>query len=248
MRFSSVRARLLVALSLLVLLLPGTASAGLKYDLRVTGGGTNAIVTANGQVISIDLFAVVTGASGNAAIEGFQNGFGAVTSSMGGNIQGNLSATLVNPFNANGSTPGKVQDLDGDGDKDLGSMSNSYTTDLLFARAGSMQTPATGGTPITDGVEFKLATLSFTVTSVASFSDFTPITVAFRVPSFSQPLEIAALWTVDGVAQNANGVGGGTAPTVGTSVTIAVPEPTSVALFSLAALALGARRRRPRVA
>ena len=245
MKFSFARAGLLAALSLLVLLLPGTASAGLKYDLRVTGGGTSAIVTANGQVISIDLFAVVTGASGNAAVEGFQNGFGAISSSTGGNIKGNLSATLVNPFNASGATPGKVQDLDADGDKDVGSMSNSYTTDLLFARAGSMQT--TGGTPITDGIEFKLATLSFTVTSVASFGDFTPITLAFRVPAFSQPLEISALWTVDGVAQNSDGLGGGTVPTVGTSVMIAVPEPTSVALLSLAALALAARRR-PRVA
>lgn len=244
MKFSFYRGGLLAALSVLVLLLPGTASAGLKYDLRVTGGGNTASVTANGQVVSIDLFAVVTGAAGNAAIEGFQNGFGAVTSSTGGNIKGNLSATLANAFSASGATSGKVQDLDGDGDKDLGSMSNSYTTDLLFARAGSMQTQATGGTAITDGVEFKLATFSFTVTSITSFSDFTPITLAFRVPSFSQPLEIAALWTVDNTAQNSNGVGGGTAPTIGSSVLIAAPEPTSVALLSLATLALAARRRR----
>src|SRR5437660_424990 len=98
MTFSFGRGGLLVALSLLVLLLPTTVSAGLKYDLRVTGGGTTAFVTGNGQVVSIDLYAVVTGASGNVAPEGFQNGFGAVVSSTGGNIKGNLSATLANTF------------------------------------------------------------------------------------------------------------------------------------------------------
>jgi hypothetical protein len=242
MKISLDRGGQLAALSLLGLLLPATASAGLKYDLRVSGSGADtAYVTANGQVISIDIYAVVTGAAGNAGVEGFQNGFGAISSTTGGNITGNLSASLVNTFKASGATAGVSQDFDADGDMDLGSKMNSYNTDFLFARAGSMQT--TGGTAIANGIEFKLATVSFTVTGVTSFGDFSPITLAFRVPSFSQPLEISALWTVDGVAQNSNGMGGGTVPTVGSSVMIAVPEPSSAALLGVATVALAARRR-----
>lgn len=242
MRFPFGRGGSLAAL-LALLLFPVAASAGLKYDLRLTGGGTTAYVTSTGTVVSIDLFAVVTGtASGPSDVEGFQNGFGAISSSTGGNITGNLSASLLAPFKASGSTAGVSQDFDADGDMDLGSKFNTYNTDFLFARAGSMMT---SGTPVTNGVEFKLATISFAVTSITSQADFSPITISFRVPSFTQPLEIAALWTVDGVAQNSNGMGGGTAPTVGTSVTIAVPEPSSILLLSVAALAvIGPRRRR----
>lgn len=235
---------LLLALALAVLC-PVSASAGLKYDLRVSGGGSSAFVTANGQVVSLDLFAVVTGAPGNSAVEGFQNGFGSVSSSTGGNIRGNLSASIAPAFQGSGSTVGVAQDFDADGDMDLGSKLDTYTTDFLFPRAGSMVT--TGGTAITDGTEFKLATISFTVTSIVSLNDFTPITIAFRVPAFSQPLEIVALWSVDGAPQNSNGLGDGVAPTVGSSVLIAVPEPSSFALLGFATLTLTARRR-PRVA
>src|SRR4051812_28939460 len=223
MKFSPHQRGLLAALPALVLLGPATASAGLTYDLRVTGGGNSAFVHANGDMVSIDLYAVVTGAAGNGAIEGFQNGFGALSSSAGGNITGNLSASLVSTFKASGSTAGVAQDFDGDGDMDLGSKFNNYSTDFLFARAGEMKSAQTGdGTPILNGREFKLATISFTVTGIVDLNNFDAITIAFRVPSFSQPLEISALWTVDGVAQNSNGMGGGTAPTAGSSVMIAI--------------------------
>jgi hypothetical protein len=248
MRITFDRRVLAAALPLAALLLPGSAWGALKYDLRVSGGGDTAYVSANGQVVSIDLFAVVTGTD-SGAIEGFQNGFGAVSSSTGGNITGDLSASLAGPtFAASGATAGVAQDFDGDGDLDLGSKFNNYSTDFLFARAGSMQTPLTGGTIIPNGVEFKLATVSFVVTGILDLQNFDPITVSFRVPSFTQPLEIAALWTVDGIAQNSNGMGGGAAPLVGSSVMIAVPEPSSLGLLALAGVALAVRRRARRAA
>lgn len=217
------------------------AAAGLTYDLRVNGGKL-AYVTAIGQVVTLDLFAQVTGAVGNDGLEGFQEGFGSILSTSGGNIAGDLSSTFVTPFNANGSQAGMQQSLDGDTDLDLGSNSTAHSTEFFFARAGSMQT--TGGTAIANGTEFKIATFSFTVQSIANFTDFSSIELNFRVPVFSNQLDIEALWQQDGLAMTSNGLNGGAPPSVGSAVLISVPEPKSGWLLALMALGLLAPRRR----
>lgn len=223
-----------------LLVLSGSATAGLVYDLRVNKGKV-AYVTSVGDVITFDLFAQVTGAAGNGGAEGFQDGFGSILSSAGGNITGNLSSSFVAPFNALGSQAGMQQTLDADSDLDLGSNATAHSSEFFFARASSMQTT---GTPILDGMEFKIASFSFTVQSIGSFSDFSPISVNFRVPLFSNNFDIEALWQQDGLAMSSNGLNGGVHPTVGADVLISVPEPSAGMLLMLAATGLAARRRR----
>jgi hypothetical protein len=237
------RGGLLASLALcLWLWQPAGATAGLTYDLRVNGGKV-AYVTTVGQVITLDLYAQVTGAAGNGAAEGFQDGFGSVLSSAGGNITGSLSSSFVAPFSAPGAQAGMQQTLDADSDLDLGSNSTVHSSEFFFARAGSMQT--TGGTAITDGTEFKIASFSFTVQTVGSFADFSPISINFRVPLFSNNLDIEALWQQDGSPMTSNGLNGGTQPAVGDAVLVSVPEPSATWLLAAAAGLMAARRRPP---
>lgn len=241
-RFLSLTRKGLLALSTLCLLhRPEGASAGLNYDLRVSGGGKTAVVTSLGQVITLDLFAQVTGATGNASAEGFQDGFGSVLSQAGGNISGSLSSSFVVPFNATGAQAGKQQDLDADGDSDLGTNATAHSPDFFFARATSMQT---AGTAITDGTEFKIASFSFTVQSVSDFFNYSPTSINFRVPLFDNNVDIEALWQQDGQATTSNGLNGGTQPTVGSAVMIAIPEPSTLGLLAVVAAGFAARRRR----
>jgi hypothetical protein len=220
---------------------PQDAAAGLNYDLRVNGGKV-VFVTNVGQTITLDLYAQVTGATGNGAAEGYQEGFGSVLSSAGGNITGSLSSSFVAPFNAPGAQAGLQQTLDADSDLDLGSNATAHSTDFFFARAASMQT--TGGTAITDGTEFKIASFTFTVQTVGSFGDLTPISINFQVPNFSNGLDIEALWQQDGQVMDSNGLNGGVQPTVGAAVMVGVPEPSALGLLLVGAAGAFARRRR----
>src|SRR4051812_39038210 len=61
-------------------ILSAGASATLTYDLRVAGGGKNVTVQTTGQVVNLELYAVVTGAVGNSALEGFQDGYVSILS------------------------------------------------------------------------------------------------------------------------------------------------------------------------
>lgn len=244
MRFPRVFGGFCVGLLLFFILSTG-ALATLTYDLRLVGGGKAADVQTVGQVVNLELYAVVTGAAGNGALEGFQNGFVSILSSFSGNVSGSISGTVAAPFAAPSSQNGKSQDLDGDGDADLGSTSTASNGDFMFARSATMQT---SGTPITNGQEFKLANITFTVTGIVNPLVVTPITLNAQVVSFSSPIEIEAVWQEDGVSSN-NPTPGGTFPssfpTVGTSVSLrAIPEPASMLLFSVGAFLCARRRRR----
>jgi hypothetical protein len=220
------------------------AHATLTYDLRLPGGGKTITNAVPGQVIQLELFAVVTGTNGTTTDEGFQNGWMDITSTNGGNVRGNLSGTLTSPFTAAGSQSGLSQDLDGDGDKDLGSSNlTAHDGNYLFARDATMDT---SGIAITNGQEFKLADITFTITSVVSASDFTPIQLNIVVPDFTSPIDIEANWMQDGTAYQPGNPAGTPLPSVGAAVLISVPEPATPLFLSLGLLAVASRRRRTR--
>src|SRR4051812_22927999 len=80
----------------LAVMASSSALASLTYDLRVVNGidSKTAFVHNVGEEVTLELWAVVKGSG--AGTEGIQFGYGSVVSSAGGNIQGNLSATLSN--------------------------------------------------------------------------------------------------------------------------------------------------------
>lgn len=134
-------------------------------DTRLVGGGSTATVSSVGQRIDFEVWATVTGNDSNNTNEGLQIAIGSLLSSnvAGGSAGGTITAAVSSPFTANGSSSGAQADLDGDGDLDVGSNNNAKDAGFLFARSASM---TTSGTPVTGGQSFKIATGSFTVTSL----------------------------------------------------------------------------------
>src|SRR5688572_20856130 len=128
----------------------------LVVDLRVAGaadGDKDVTVTHVGQTIQLEAWGVVTGSNDVITDDGLQSAMGSFLSSAGGAVLGDLSATRVAPFNALGSQEGRIQDLDGDGDLDVGS--NDFGPDFFNARSSSMQQGSDPGP--TGAAQFKLA-------------------------------------------------------------------------------------------
>ena len=126
-----------------------------------------------GAVVTFNLFAVITGASGNALLEGMTNAYGSLLTVTGG-ARGHLDGYQNVGAFALGSQTGLIQDLNLDGFMDIGSNATKSTSDaspllsgtnLIFIRAPSLQT---AGSPITDGQEFLVGTFRFTLAEAAS--------------------------------------------------------------------------------
>ena len=224
--------------SLLAIIMSGRASAGLTYDLRVssTGGKTATLSVVPGDFVDLDLWAVVTGATGNSAPEGFQYGYGSIVST-GPNIQGSLSATVVDPFTSNGAQNGQQADLDLDGDRDLGSNATAPNTAFLLPISSGMTTNVSG--------QFKLATIRFTLENTVNPDGLTSISINFVPAAFAPGSGFEALWQEDGAMVSSKSLGASVG--VGAAVSIvSIPEPSSLLLLGLGALGCGTMRRRRR--
>lgn len=233
-----------------------SARATLTYDLRLMGGGKAMTNLNTSDVIDLELWAVVTGAAGNPAQEGFKEGYVNILSDGNSNVRGNLSATLTTAFAASGSQNGTSQDLDSDGDKDVGSKlafrsdggNPAPNGDYLYANAAGMQTSS--GTPITNGREFLLARLTFTVSGIINPLDPTVTRLYLFVANFKSPIDIEAVWQQDGISSSMTPTPGGTFPNafpeVGAPVQLrAIPEPsTAILLLAAGGVVLGAVRPR----
>lgn len=180
-------------------LLAPTARASLVIDVEaLTLNGVpvsdpkNVRLQAPGDVLTFRLIATVTGADANGANDGFQSAQGSLLTM--GPLAGNISPiTLTAPFNGAGSQAGTQQDLDSDGDLDVGSNNNAAGTGFINTRAASMQT---GGTPAANGQSFVIATSSFTLTSSAAAT----AALNFRTRTGAAG---AATWQEDGGVRSA---------------------------------------------
>ncbi len=194
----------------------------LTIDVRLAGGGKAINVTSVGQVVNLQVWAVVTGS--NPATTGFQEVIGSFLSSSTapGSVLGNMTGTPISPFTDLSAQTGESQDLDGDGDLDLGSNDTSTSDNYFFARDGGMDFNGVAGTGTNS---FEIGTLSFTVTSLV-FGQSTNINFLAKTgPNFLPD----AIWKEDGNPLNDTPSVGGIlqsgAPVVVTS-NAAPPVPT----------------------
>ena len=138
----------------------------LVIDVRLPGGAKQTIVNTVGQIVKLEVWAVVKGSNSSISDEAFHNAFGSFLSHNvgGGAALGTLSATCTAPFNYLGSNNGIKTDLDADTDLDVGSNITSKATGYFFARsryATFHGSPAPGG-----GAQFKIADVTFTVSKL----------------------------------------------------------------------------------
>jgi hypothetical protein len=143
----------------------------LTIEVRDAGGGTSTTVTSVGQVVNLQVLAVVTDPNNTPSDDGLQDVGGDFQSTAvyGHAVAGNLAAANTSPFNSPvGANPGTKQDLNGDGNIDVGiPFSSSSTLGLFRARSSSLQTGSTGtGTISGNSLIFEIATLTYTVTSL----------------------------------------------------------------------------------
>ena len=190
-----------------------SAQAALTLDVRLQGGGDAALINP-GDVVTLELTAVIDNNNGVADESLVQTGFG-LRSSTGG-LLGNISTMTLNPSFAAipGSLVGTQSDTDADTDLDL-------INALASAGAGQQVV----------GSSFVLGTFTFTASGSA-----TGITQIQVVPNPTN-----TLFRQDGTfgAGTTFGVNPGTPVTL-----TVVPEPVSLGLVGMAGLALMGRRRR----
>ena len=183
--------------------LAGCAHAGVFADLRVHGQADKHVeITHLGQVVAMDLYVGVTGTNTDYtddALWGFKASFES-TNVGRGNVLGTLWAGAMAPFRNNGSQDSRnglahQQDLDGDGDLDVG----SHTRDGLFAARAGFMVPNWGDGP----AEYHVVSLTFTVTDFLSPEpgDVTEINAFRPLGKEGYELAIGGMWMEDGVAK-----------------------------------------------
>jgi hypothetical protein len=235
---------------LTLLCVASPANAGVYYSVKAnsvngvprSGLDQTAVFELNaGDVVSIEIFANVTGAVGNSALEGFQRGTFSLISENLTKIPINFLGGFVpsTAFQASFQA-GFVQDLDGDGDFDLGSKAtgagaNANPTlsglNLVRVDAGAMQT---NGTPIAYGQAFDLGSVTFSVGApLQSWKTILDVTPA----GFSG----SAMWEQDGQISSSSVV----SKSFGDGLYMtSAPEPSTAALLVIGLLGMLANRAR----
>jgi hypothetical protein len=167
----------------------------LTIELRAADGSASATVNTVGQQITLNIIGVVApgvaGASDTNISASNPNtfGIGSITGSFVSSantssstaVAGNLTATVAQPFQGPGSETGKLQDLNGDGNIDVGSTVNSTASNDYWL--GQSETEVTTGTVVGNTKQIILGTVTYTVTSLHAGGE-TDINYVERVKNF----------------------------------------------------------------
>ncbi|MGH7176957.1 MAG: hypothetical protein ACREJC_06230 [Tepidisphaeraceae bacterium] len=171
----------------------------LTVDVRLRdGGGKEAVVTRVGQIVRMEVWAVVTGANSTASDEHMKGLIGSfLSTNIGtGAAKGKLASVRAPKFTNLASLDGKQADLDHDGDYDVGA-NNPFPVVNFFGARGFYKTPQqTSDNYQADRIvgrraEWKLADLKFTTQILLSDEDTTEVNYRPRI--FNQ---IATAWWV----------------------------------------------------
>jgi len=223
------------------------AQASLTMDVRatsVTGAGNSLVDNKHLSIsgpgtVTFNIFATInpTVDNGNTQDEAFVSMTGSYLST-GTSIKGSMAADVNAAggyYNPPQSSFGTIQDLDGDGDLDVGGSSSSSGSDYWWARAANVATGVAGQSHL-------LGTLTLAITSLTA-GDGTDTLVNYQ-KKLGAPSGVGQ-WRenngpINGSATNIL-IG---APVVLSPQSVNAPEPTSIGLIGLAGLGMLARRRK----
>ena len=170
----------------------------LTVDLREFGSESkSAEATSVGQVIYLQLWATITSSNGIPAQDFVQDVGGSILSTKlgSGSINGNLWAQNVPSFHADGAVQGTVQDLNGDGNLDVGG--NNPNVDpfpFFFARSASPSGSTSPSAEIVgNSLEFVIGTVVYTVTGLGKGGE---TDINFRPEA--NTANLGAVWGEDG--------------------------------------------------
>ena len=209
---------------------PSSSAASLTIDVRATSTTSGTVIDAKnvlftgspGDTVGMNVHAVITDGNGNPNDDGLLSVVGSFLGAPGG-LLGDLRAQRTPMFSAGGSSNGLPQDLDADGDLDVGSNNDASSSNFFSARASGPEPPP--------GTALIIATLTWTYTGGSSDT-----TLSFR-PRISGT---TGSWFEDGSQITSSNVGSG-AP-----VRIFVPEPASPLVPALCGATVLLARRRAR--
>ena len=204
-----------------------SSHAALLVDLRLTGVSGPAViedlapprvlVTGIGARIDMEIWAIVVATNSTTLDDGLLDLSGSLVSGPGDNhLKGIMTAELLPAFSGPGSTAGRQQDLDGDGDLDVGGTNDADPTDFFVARAATAPNPVAG-------TNIRIGRASFTVQDVTSGFGFT------QLEFFSRINPAAATWFADGVMRTPGTDAFSGFRTVAVS---AIPEPAALGLLA----------------
>ena len=210
------------------------ASAGLILDVRLADGSKAANVSAS-QVVSLALWVQLSGSDSNYLNEALSSGYASFLATNDGanpRLHGNLGSPVNLAPWASSAQTGTVQELNADGDLDIGTTTMSTTTGWFKYRGSTLPTYWTDEA---NPAQWRVGTFTFTVGSGAAPGQKVDINAAIREYTGSDYLRLEDAVVLSGYA----GVSAGEKV-----VLTVIPEPATLALLALGGLGVLLRKRR----